>query len=268
MLGVVLVNRSFGASTRNAHGQTSACIPVASHHGPPSVDVGSAPAAEAGLIRASAAKVNAALVTAIRLGDPPDSEFTPLAGYPGDRWLYIDVGINNAQGCRVEQDWEAARLAGDVRNAAAQAQLPIPFGYSIIGVLPDGSLLPAVSISIGATIGTEPIPIQDHAAEAVRLRAAAVSEGLQVTSLEFTGTDSAVIAQVQSSGSADDVVLQFPQTVDNLFGDHPDSAWLLEIDGADGAPVEALANSPSTAGANGWVRPDLRLLDVQSGNAG
>jgi hypothetical protein len=267
LLGAVLASRSFGASRQRAGKQAAVCAPQTTHHGPPTVDVGSAPSAEAGLIRASDEKVGSDLVTAIRLGDPPDTEFTPLDGYPGDRWLYINVAIGDAQGCRVEQDWEAARLAGDVRNAAATAQLPIPFGYSVIGVLPDGSLLPAVSIAIGAPIGTEPAATHDRAAEVARLQGAAAANGLQVTSLGFTGTDGAVIVRLQATGSPNDVVLQFPEIVQQLLGDRPDSAWLLEIDGPDGTPIEALANSPSTAGANGWVRPDLRQLDVDSGNA-
>jgi hypothetical protein len=207
--------------------------------------------------------VGTSLVTAVQLGDPPDSQFVPLPGYPGDRWLYIDVQLADAQGCRVEQDWQAARLAGAVRNAAAAAGLPIPFGYTITGVLPNGSRLAAISIAIGAPIGTEPVVVSDQAAEAGQIRQAVAAAGLQLRSLAFVGADGAAIVQTQASGAADGVVQDWMSALQQIVGPRPDSAWLFEIDNADGSPIKALANSPSTAGTNGWVEPDLRVLDNQ-----
>ena len=186
--------------------------------GEPAVDVGTAPAAEADLIRTSAARVGTTLVRAIRLGDPPDPTFTPLAGYPGDRWLYVDVGIPDAQSCRVQQDWEAARLAGDVRNAAAAAGLPTPFGYSIVGVLGDGTRLQPVSIVIGAPIGTAAGVTTDRAAEVARIHQAAAAAGLSMRSLVFAGADGASIVRVQSSGSRADTVRRFPALLQKLEG--------------------------------------------------
>jgi hypothetical protein len=236
--------------------------------GEPAVDVGNAPAAEADLIRTSAARVGTTLVSAIRLGDPPDPTFTPLAGYPGDRWLYVDVGIPDAQSCRVQQDWEAARLAGDVRNAAAAAGLPTPFGYSVVGVLGDGTRLQPVSIVIGAPIGTAAGVTPDRAAEAARIHQAAAAAGLSVRSLVFAGADGASIVRARGSGSRADTVRRFPTLLLQLEGRRGAYAWLVEVDGPDGVPIKAFANSPTTAGANGWIAPDLRIADLEASNGG
>jgi hypothetical protein len=236
--------------------------------GEPAVDVGNAPAAEADLIRTSAAHVGTTLVTAVRLGDPPDPTFTPLAGYPGDRWLYVDVSIPDAQGCRVQQDWEAARLAGEVRNAAAAAGLPTPFGYSIVGVLADGTRIQPVSIVIGAPIGTAAGGTPDRAAEVARIHQAAAATGLSVRSLVFAGMDGASIVRAQGSGSRADTVRRFPALLQQLEGRRSAHAWLVEVDGPDGAPIKVFANSPTTAGANGWIAPDLRMADLEASNGG
>jgi hypothetical protein len=236
--------------------------------GEPAIDIGSAPAAEADLIRTSASRVGTTLVRAIRLGDPPDPTFTPLAGYPGDRWLYVDVSISDAQGCRVHQDWEAARVAGDVRNAAAAAGLPIPFGYSIVGVLADGARLQPVSIVIGAPLGTAAAVTPDRAAEAARVHQAAAAAGLSVRSLVFAGVDGASVLHTRASGSRADTVRRFPALLQQLEGRRSAHAWLVEVDGPDGAPIKAFGNSPSTAGANGWIAADLRVTDLEASNGG
>jgi hypothetical protein len=236
--------------------------------GEPAIEVGDAPAAEADLIRTSARRVGTTLVKAIRLGDPPDASFTPLAGYPGDRWLYVDVSIPDPQGCRVQQDWEAARVAGDIRNAAAAAGLPTPFGYSIAGVLADGTRLQPVSIVIGAPIGTTAGGTSDRAAEAARVHRAAAAAGLSVRSLVFAGADGASILRARGSGSREDTVRRFPALLQQLEDSQSAHAWLVEVDGPDGAPIKAFANSPTTAGANGWIAPDLRIPDLEASNGG
>jgi hypothetical protein len=236
--------------------------------GEPAVDVGNAPVAEADLIRASARGVATTLVRAIRLGDPPDPTFTPLSGYPGDRWLYVDVNLPDSRGCRVQQDWEAARVAGDVRNAAAAAGLPTPFGYSTIGVLPDGARLEPVSIVIGAPIGTNVGVTPDRAAETARIHQEAAAVGLSVRSLVFAGADGASIVRVRGSGARADTVRRFPALLQQLEGRRSSHAWLIEVDGADGAPIKVFANSPTTAGATGWIAPDLRIADLEASNGG
>jgi hypothetical protein len=248
-------------------GTSTACV-SSSSPAVPTVDVENASAAEVDLIRAAAQRVGATLVTAVRLAGPPDSEFTPLAGYPGDRWLYVEVRLADPQSCRVEQDWQAARLAGAVRNAAAAAALPIPFGYTIIGVFPDGSRAEPISIAIGAPIGTEPVALPDRAAEAARIHRAVAAAGLQLRLLEFAGVDGAAVLRTQAVGAADDLARDWPGLLQQIVGNRPDSAWLVEIDGADGAPIKAFANSPSTAGTNGWTRPDLRVIDREVTSGG
>lgn len=119
-----------------------------------------------------------------------------------------------------------------------------------------------VSIAIGAPIGTQPV-VADQAAEAAQIRQDVATAGLQLRSLAFVGTDGAAIVQTQAPGAADAVVQDWMSALQQVVGVRPDSAWLFEIDAADGSPIKALANSPSTAGTNGWVEPNLRGLDNQ-----
>jgi hypothetical protein len=234
-------------------------------HASPIVQVENAPQAEASVIRTAATGVDADLVTAVTLGDPP-SGTEPLAGYPGDRWLYIDVAIAQPQAPRVKQDWEAAMLAGSVRGSTASAGLPIPFGYSTIGVLPDGTRLEPVEIVIGSPITIEEAAVTDQAAEANRISELAQHLGLHVGGLRFKGGHSAPDVRLQTADSGSALISQWTDVVQTLFGSEPNTPWLLEIDDPGGAPIRLLANSPTTAGTTGWTRPDLRMLERDLGH--
>lgn len=227
------------------------------------VTVKSASPAEAALIQASASALEADLIDAVSIGNPPEG-FVPLEGYPGDTWLYIDVRLSDAdpEGMRVTQDWQAARLAGEIRNAAAAANLPIPFGYSMTGILPDGTTTEPISIAIGAPLGTHAPPILDQAAAAARMEQAVSDLGLSLRSVEFKG-DAAVMVRVETRDEPTRAIERWPEILQGLVGDNKEGAWLVEIANANGRPIKALAHSPATAGADGWTRPDLREFEVQ-----
>lgn len=234
-------------------------------HAPPVVQVENAPQAEVSVIRTAATDIDADLVTAIRLGDPPAGT-EPLAGYPGDRWLYIDVRVDQQPAPRVKQDWEAAMLAGRIRTFAAAARLPIPFGYSTVGVLPDSTRLEPIEIVIGSPIALEEEPVVDLAAEASRISELAQTLGLHVRAMRFKGDHSAPDVRLQTDEKGSALVSRWTDVLSTLFGSEPNTPWLLEIDDSDGAPVRLLANAPMTAGTTGWTRPDLRLLERDLGH--
>lgn len=269
-LGVLVAGVAVGkgASSKGAAASTvAACVGASSAIRAPDVAVENAPVSEADLIRAAARQLGTTTISAIRLANPPDAEFTALPGYPGDRWLYIDVRVPDSAACRVEQDWQAARLAGAVRNAAAVAGLPTPFGYTAAAVLPDGTRGDAFSISIGSPIGTE-APLPDQTAEAARIQGAVAAAGLVLRSLAFTGADGAAVIRVEAAGPAPEIVQRWTSLIQQVVGSRSNGAWLVEVDDGTGSAVKVFANSPSTAGAIGWTRPDLRLVDLAATTGG
>lgn len=229
------------------------------------------PPAEAAVIQAAAEGVGADQVTHVALGDPPDPGFKPLEGLPGTSWLSIEVPVAGEQQSQVLQDWQAARLAGAVRNETIATGLSVPFGYSIVPRLPDGSTLEPISIQIGSAPGTGSVST-DPSKETERLEDVAGRLGLEIDGLAFHGEDNAVVLSLRTS---DDPKVFLKRWVDEvlpaLFGERMASAWYVEIADADGELVEAVGNSPETGGSTYWIRPSLRdywlELSAERGNA-
>lgn len=209
------------------------------------------------IISTAASRVGACSVTAVRFG-APDAEVKPLPGYPGDQWLYLKVGVDSPGTSQVEADWEAARLAGEVRNATAAGHLATPFGYSIIPVLPTGTELQPFDIVIGASIGTRPSVVADTSTEAARVRKAADAAGLSVRGLTFRGQDRALAMRASFGRAPADLLASWPAVLQSIVGRNPTGDWIVEIDDPAGSPIKVVAGSVSTAGVVGWTRPDLR----------
>ena len=216
------------------------------------------PSAEAAAIQEAAEAVGADQVTQVALGDPPDRGFKPLEGLTGTSWLYIDVPVAGEDQSRVLQDWQAARLAGAVRTDTLAAGLSVPFGYSIIPRLPDGSALEPISIAIGSSPGTGSAPT-DSRKETKRLEDAVRELGLEVDSLEFQGEDNAVVLSLRTAEDPKAFLARWiDEILPTLFGERMTSAWYVEIVDASGKLIEAVGNSPDTGGSTYWIRPSLR----------
>jgi hypothetical protein len=224
------------------------------------VAVRSAPAVEAGLIRTAAKEVGATHVTAIRLDRPPPG-VRRLAAYGGSRWLYENVQLTDPQadGMQVDQDWQAARVAGRVRDDARSAGLPTPFGYTVTGVLPSGQQLEPFSIVFGE-LEEGPGPGAPSAARLVR---AVASLGLHHLQAVLSGADNALIIRARTDEVPQTFLEHWPDVLQGLVRGNAQRPWLVEIDDSQGQPIKAFAFSPSTNGADGWTRPDLREYEVQ-----
>lgn len=214
-----------------------------------------APPELAALVAEVAGDLMVPAVTAVQLA-APDDEVKPFLDLPGDTWLTITVPRTEQDGNSTAANWDAARLAGAVRNQAKSAGLPVPFGYSIVPT--NATAAESTSVVIGAPFGTAPTPVSE--ATAVRIGAVAMSLGLQVTALELRGSGALVlVAQTDESGK--ELIGRWPTIAQSLVGDLDMSDWMIEIDDPSGQPIRALANSVSTWARFGWTRPDLRELE-------
>lgn len=270
---VVALVAGCGGSVEGA-GSGGGGAPTATESVPP-VEVtvpATVPDGEDDLIQDVVEGLGVGLVRGVELGAPPDPAFAPVDDLPGDLWLYVDVGVTDrgATGDQVRQRWEAALVAGDVRTAAAESGFPVPFGYSVVPIVAGGSVIEEdiVSIVIGAPIDIENARVSDPEAERARIEAAATALGLKVVDLEFVGRDAAVVLSVQSDGSGEALLRQWPDVMAGLFGDRMDYPWYVEGSDGSGETVVTVGNSPTTWGSNSWIRPDLRELWLELTHGG
>ena len=234
---------------------------------PARIVIGKAPTIERSIISRSLTSIGADSIWDVTLGDPPGG-VVPLDGYPGDRWLYIEVPVGaNETDIQVKQDWEAANLAGATRNDALAKGAPAPFGYSIIGIRPDGTKSDPVEIVTGALPDDPVKPIIDVAAQESEIENAAKALGLDVRSLTFSGSDNAPVVVLQTGEDPSNLIARWPTVLQTITGYLPETPWFLEIDDSAGQPLRALANSPISGDVAGWTRPDLRQLEVDLGHS-
>lgn len=225
------------------------------------VSVAGAPAEEATLIEGAVAALGADLVMAVRLDAAPQANFESPEGIPGDRWLYVDVATSATNVHDIEQFWQVARLAGEVRTTALAHGLPAPHGYSIIRVLPDGTLLEPFEIALGVASAKARAP--EETSERKRIEEAAAARGLTILSMEFQGTDFATIVRLQTAEDPRGLLKRWGEIRQTVIGDRETSPWFIEIVDADGSPLRVLATSPATGGGSGWTRPDLRAYELE-----
>ena len=220
-----------------------------------------APPREEAIIREVLSAVGAQSLRSVRLGDPPSADFQPSDGLPGDRWLYVELAVADAEPTTSQAmaRWEAAMVAGEVRTRVAAADLPVPFGYSMNAVLPDGTSVDEseISILIGAPIDIEARPVGDSGIEAARLREAASSVSLRVVDLEFRGTERASVTKLASDGTGQELLKRWQDVMAALFAERSEYSYYVEATDAEGRLVVAVGNSPTTWGATSWIRPDL-----------
>jgi hypothetical protein len=216
------------------------------------------------LLTQVASEGDAQFTLAMELGDPPGENLVPLEGFVGKRWLHMDVSINDPEGNRAEAYWEASMIAGDVRATAAAEGLDAPFGYSITGVLPDGTREEPYEIMIGAPISDQPRVVKDPEAESVRIQEATRDLGLKLDAVEFKGTEPALVVRVSAEEDRRSVIDRWREILQGLIGEHQSASWYVEVADADNRVIKAIGQAETSGAVRAWTAPDLREYELGS----
>jgi hypothetical protein len=237
---IALALLAAGCESETTTTQTAAQVAIAA----PSVEAPSG--AYEALVLDAVSALGADRVRAVRLGKPPE-------GFNGELWAYVTVAVDEEGQSRLEPNWQADSLAGQLRADARAAGLTEPSGVSLIAELPDGTTETPAELVLGEDVAdpdAAPTPRED-------VEAAAETLDLPIDTLEFQGDDQALVVRVRFDGEPEAALERWEEIVAALAGE-PGTRWLVEVVDAEGTAIRGTGDIPSAGGRLGWIRPGLR----------